>query len=600
MDNVILQRKKERPLRFGRPPVLAERYSVRARSEDRKLPTKANLVENLRVRCVELREQLHDTRDVSLVPGILMRQLIVEYADYFEPSEIREVIIYIGQLEKLAGVDPLTQALNRNMFDRDLARVWTQLDREKHERVEDKGTVIAIVDIDFFKRVNTRGGLPAGDIALQEVVKLMKHVFRRATDDMYRYGGEEFALILRNTNAEHASLLLENFRELVQRNLADRVLARMPEGIEKTQLRNVPVTVSIGFASRADQKNPILWFDQADAALYSVKRNGRNAVERFVDGMEMNPQVASQQRRDTRAQGPVIDDISIQALLQHLPSIPQDDPHIYAEYTRRQDERQGQSAVLVHGDPREGMRSVLLRLAQRVAPAELFEKNTFQAIERSIFYIDQFAHIDALTLLPNTLALEIEKKRVWSEMQRQGHTYGLILMDIDFFKRINDTHGHSVGDLVLRAFGRVFKKFLRRNEFAARIGGEEFVVLVELNQQHNFPYVLERLRSVVEEEVMKVVMRMCADQGLSVQFDREAFTATIAGIVLAPTPEIVGSGTAQRTMYQVMPFDKAKTSVARALNYGKGFPGTEDPAHVPGYQTSRSGSEGRNRWVIAT
>ena len=97
------------------------------------------------------------------------------------------------------------------------------------------------------------------------------------------------------------------------------------------------------------------------------------------------------------------------------------------------------------------------------------------------------AYLDALTGLPNRRAFD----RDWP--LRPAGSW-LLLMDLDHFKRLNDTHGHEAGDRVLRAFGQVCRDSLRRTDRAYRIGGEEFAVLLPRVTQGEALRVAERLR----------------------------------------------------------------------------------------------------------
>jgi len=89
------------------------------------------------------------------------------------------------------------------------------------------------------------------------------------------------------------------------------------------------------------------------------------------------------------------------------------------------------------------------------------------------------ARFDALTGLPNrkhfheTLGLALKRA------QRHGSRLALGFMDMDGFKRINDQHGHAVGDLVLQEFGRRLQAGLRQTDFVARLAGDEFTLLLE-------------------------------------------------------------------------------------------------------------------------
>ena len=81
---------------------------------------------------------------------------------------------------------------------------------------------------------------------------------------------------------------------------------------------------------------------------------------------------------------------------------------------------------------------------------------------------------DPLTGLPNRLALDTEMR----QLSRGQRTYSVLALDLDRFKTINDNHGHAAGDLALRLIGERLGKALSENEMLARVGGDEFVILV--------------------------------------------------------------------------------------------------------------------------
>src|SRR5262245_25067830 len=88
------------------------------------------------------------------------------------------------------------------------------------------------------------------------------------------------------------------------------------------------------------------------------------------------------------------------------------------------------------------------------------------------------ARTDSLTGLANRRAFDDELKRRLNEWQRKGTSCTLVLMDIDFFKKFNDTHGHQVGDEVLRQFASVLNSQSREMDIPCRYGGEEFAVIL--------------------------------------------------------------------------------------------------------------------------
>ncbi len=88
------------------------------------------------------------------------------------------------------------------------------------------------------------------------------------------------------------------------------------------------------------------------------------------------------------------------------------------------------------------------------------------------------ASIDGLTGVHNRDRLEEELEEVWSRASRYGHRMAVIMVDIDHFKNINDTHGHLAGDRVLREFAGLVRECSRRSDFVGRYGGDELVILL--------------------------------------------------------------------------------------------------------------------------
>ena len=108
------------------------------------------------------------------------------------------------------------------------------------------------------------------------------------------------------------------------------------------------------------------------------------------------------------------------------------------------------------------------------------------------------ARTDALTGLANRRAFDDELLRCAAEFKRLGKTYTVVLGDIDHFKRFNDTHGHQVGDEVLRSVAIALRGAARETDVVARYGGEEFVVIMQETRLSEAQATLRRLREAVE------------------------------------------------------------------------------------------------------
>ena len=116
------------------------------------------------------------------------------------------------------------------------------------------------------------------------------------------------------------------------------------------------------------------------------------------------------------------------------------------------------------------------------------------------------ATTDKLTGLPNRAAFDgfIEqevKARVAGEVPR---ALGLLMIDVDHFKRFNDTHGHQVGDEVLRMVGGLLGRMTRKGDISARYGGEEFAVVLARTNPFGLKTLAERLREAIEEELLEI------------------------------------------------------------------------------------------------
>lgn len=110
----------------------------------------------------------------------------------------------------------------------------------------------------------------------------------------------------------------------------------------------------------------------------------------------------------------------------------------------------------------------------------------------------RLATVDPLTGLQNRRAFTAAVKGEIARCQRYGHKLSVALVDVDFFKRINDTHGHCGGDRVLTALGQLLHQTLRASDYAARWGGEEFVVAYASTDVDGALTAAERLREAIE------------------------------------------------------------------------------------------------------
>ncbi len=135
--------------------------------------------------------------------------------------------------------------------------------------------------------------------------------------------------------------------------------------------------------------------------------------------------------------------------------------------------------------------------------AEIIESVLYavsSALENSmnIQQLESAAFIDILTGCYNRRALNSYIDRDIADAQRYGRELSVIMFDIDYFKRINDTYGHEAGDIVLSEVARMLSSTVRKSDYIARYGGEEFVLVLSNTGLSNAADLAERLRKKVE------------------------------------------------------------------------------------------------------
>ena len=124
---------------------------------------------------------------------------------------------------------------------------------------------------------------------------------------------------------------------------------------------------------------------------------------------------------------------------------------------------------------------------------------TIQELEQSRRYLKEQADTDPLTKLANRRSFFASASTNLAQMQRQNEHFSIIILDIDHFKRINDTYGHQAGDVVLQQLATVLSTAIREGDSLARIGGEEFVVASPYTNRLAAIVLSERLRKAVED-----------------------------------------------------------------------------------------------------
>ena len=129
-------------------------------------------------------------------------------------------------------------------------------------------------------------------------------------------------------------------------------------------------------------------------------------------------------------------------------------------------------------------------------------KHAEEALLAAKQYAEELAQIDELTRLNNRRAFFDRSHHAFEQSKRFGHPASVIMMDIDNFKSINDSYGHSAGDKVLRAVADLLKTLVRVIDIVARIGGEEFAFTLPETGLDDAANLATRLRSGIEDLVV--------------------------------------------------------------------------------------------------
>jgi diguanylate cyclase (GGDEF)-like protein/PAS domain S-box-containing protein len=168
------------------------------------------------------------------------------------------------KLLKLIDTDPLTRIANRRCFNIRFKQEWKRLLREQ------KLLSLILFDVDYFKNYNTCYGHPQGDRCLIKIAQTAKETVKRSTDLVARIGGEEFAVILPDTNLEGAKVVAEKIR------LAIQSLEIPHQGSKVENMATVSISLGIMALIPTRGQSPTNLISQADQALFQAKKQGRN------------------------------------------------------------------------------------------------------------------------------------------------------------------------------------------------------------------------------------------------------------------------------------------------------------------------------------
>ncbi len=220
------------------------------------------------------RDNLHHCDYSLALDGNTLGKLVFSRNKRFAENELQIIEEWLGMLVhplrnalqyqaalRLTMLDPLTGIGNRTSLE-------VSLRREMHlaERYQQDFSLL-LIDVDHFKQINDRHGHALGDEVLKQVASIIRHL-SRSSDLTFRYGGEEFVVLLGKTSTKGAHIIAERIRKSID-------AAQFSVGEKQ-----VRASVSIGIAThkRDQQEHVNTFFERADQALYQAKHEGRNRV----------------------------------------------------------------------------------------------------------------------------------------------------------------------------------------------------------------------------------------------------------------------------------------------------------------------------------
>lgn len=166
------------------------------------------------------------------------------------------------------------------------------------------------------------------------------------------------------------------------------------------------------------------------------------------------------------------------------------------------------------------------RLQNRLSAAEV----ALHAQEETLQEYLSDARTDPLTGLANRRALDLELDRHVAHYHRQKRPFCIAILDIDFFKNVNDGHGHVVGDRALHSLAQVLRQPLREGDFLARYGGEEFALVLPDTTAPEAADIAERLRHAVDEapyDLDGLKMHLTVSVGVAEMTDPDTATSLV-------------------------------------------------------------------------
>ncbi len=149
---------------------------------------------------------------------------------------------------------------------------------------------------------------------------------------------------------------------------------------------------------------------------------------------------------------------------------------------------------------------------------QLLEIN--KELEHLNLQLEELSQTDQLTQLSNRRYLDLSLSQEMTRAQRYKESFCVILLDIDFFKKVNDTYGHQQGDVVLKETANILRTHSREVDVVGRWGGEEFLIILPKTDLHNALVMAEKIRDMIRSHDYGLEHQITASFGVT-EFDQE-------------------------------------------------------------------------------
>ncbi len=169
-------------------------------------------------------------------------------------------------------------------------------------------------------------------------------------------------------------------------------------------------------------------------------------------------------------------------------------------------------------------------------------------LDRAETHLRRLASEDDLTGVYNRRHILTLAEHEWARVERYGGSFSLIVLDVDHFKRVNDTHGHAAGDKVLQTLASVCRTQMRHTDIVGRLGGEEFLIVLPNTDECAAVRAGEHLRSTLAATAIKVEdrqLKVTVSLGIASHHDHAA-TVSLENLIKEADDALYAAKTAGR------------------------------------------------------